>query len=184
MRLEQQLTDANLLTPTGTASNIPLFVPKARQEHLTRVNGQLWLAAPESLRVNPTTTGGLRSISLSEAGAGFTSLRGDRFPNTRPALAFAFTDQPTDLSLSVERRKPFITAKQRVQVNIDSGVVRFESLIIYDILYSGVPALRLDVPAELVGQSATRLAVFANRPSRLLQLTYLLVMLPGNGWAK
>ena len=152
LRLEQPLSDANLLTPTGTAALIPLIVPKAKQEHLSRVTGRLLLATPESLRINPTTINGLRPISLSEATAGLNSLRGDRFPNAQVALAYAFTDQAADLALSVERRKPFITAKQRVLVSVESGVVRFESLIVYDILYSGVNTLRLDVPAELVGE--------------------------------
>ncbi len=152
LRLEQRLTDANLLTPTGTAANVPLIVPRAKQEHLTRVNGRFLLATPESLRINPTTTNGLRPISLSEATTGLSSLRGNRFPNSRLALAFAFTDQTADIALSAERRKPFITAKQRVLVSVDSGVVRYESLILYDILYSGVNSLRLDVPTELVGE--------------------------------
>ena len=152
LRLEQRLNDVNLLTPTGTSSNIPLVVPRAKQEHLSRVTGRLLLATPESLRVNPATLSGLRPISLSEATAGLNSLRGDRFPTSRLALAYAFTDQAADMALSVERRKPFITAKQRVLVSVDSGVVRFESLIVYDILYSGVNTLRLDVPAELVGE--------------------------------
>lgn len=152
LRLEQRLNDVNLLTPTGTSSTIPLVVPCAKQEHLSRVTGRLLLATPESLRVNPAALNGLRPISLSEATAGLNSLRGDRFPTSRLALAYAFTDQAADMALSVERRKPFITAKQRVLVSVDSGVVRFESLIVYDILYSGVSTLRLDVPAELVGE--------------------------------
>ncbi len=152
LRLEQPLNDANLLTPTGTSSNIPLVVPQPKQEHLSRVTGRLLLATPESLRVNPTTSQGLRPISLSEAAAGLASLRGDRFPKSNVALAYAFTDQAANMALSVERRKPFITAKQRVLVSVDSGVVRFESLIVYDILYSGVNTLRLDIPAELVGE--------------------------------
>lgn len=152
LRLEQRLSDANLLTPTGTAAKIALAIPKAKQEHLSRVTGRLLLATPESLRVNPTTINGLRPISLSEATTGLNSLRGDRFPNSRLALAYAYTDQAIEIALSVERRKPFITARQRTLVSVDSGVVRFESLIIYDILYSGVSSLRLDVPAELIGQ--------------------------------
>ncbi len=149
VRLEQRLTDANLLTPTGTATTVPLLVPLPKQEHLSRVTGRLLLATPESLRINPTALNGLRPISLTEAAAGLNSLRGDRFPNSRVALAFAYTDQVANVALSAERRKPFITARQRVLVSVDSGVVRFESLIVYDILYSGVSSLRLDVPAEL-----------------------------------
>ncbi len=52
LRLEQRLSDANLLAPTGTAAKRTLVVPKAKQEHLSRVTGRLLLATPESLRLN------------------------------------------------------------------------------------------------------------------------------------
>lgn len=149
LRLEQRLTDANLLTPTGTPANIPVVVPRANQEHLSRVNGRLLLSAPESLRINPQATTGLRAISLSEATTGLQSLREGRFPSTRLALAFAFTDQAANFNLSAERRKPYVTAQQRMLVSVDSGVVRFQSMILYDILYSGVNSLRVDVPSDI-----------------------------------
>lgn len=152
LRLEQRLDDANLLTPTGTASNIPMAVPRASQEHVNRVTGRLLLYTPESLRVNPTDLDGLRAISLSEASAGMQSMRGGRFPTTQPTLAFAYTDQAASVKLSVERRKPHVTARQRLMVSVDSGVVRYQSLIIYDIQYSGVKSLRLDVPADIAAE--------------------------------
>jgi hypothetical protein len=51
--------------------------------------------------------------------------------------------------MGAERRKSQVTARQRMVVRIDSGVVRYESLVFYDILYSGVKSLRIDVPADI-----------------------------------
>lgn len=149
LQLEKRLSIPDLLAPTGSTSNIPLGVPMARQENLTRVNGRLLLSAPESLRVNPTGLNGLRAISFSDAMAGSASQRGGRFPATRPILSFAFNDQPAGLVLSAERRRPQVTVKQRLMTSVDSGVVRFQALLIYDILYSSVNELRLDVPSEI-----------------------------------
>lgn len=149
VQLEKRLDDANLLSPTGSASTISIPVPRARPESVMRATGRMALYAPESLRINPTETTGLRAISLSEAMSGVQTLQRSRFPNAQPALSFAFTDQSAQLTLSVERRKPHITARQRLNVSVDSGVAKFQSLIIYDILYSGVASLRLDVPAEI-----------------------------------
>ncbi len=149
LQLEQRLQDANLLTPTGSASTIDLSVPKVSQAFVTRTQGRLILSAPESLRVNPASSDGLRAISLTEGYQGFESQKANRFPTTRAISAFAFTDQPSKLSLSVERRKPYIEAQQLLKVNVESGVVRFESRIDFSILHSGVNSLRLDIPADI-----------------------------------
>ena len=152
VRLQRRLSDANLLTPTGIASTVSLGVPLAKQAFVQRVDGRLIVHAPESLRLNPATITGLRSIAFSEAYQSTPSVRDNRFPTTRPTLAFAFSDQATQLELSVERRKSQVTARQRMVVRIDSGVVRYESLIFFDILYSGVKSLRIDVPADIAGE--------------------------------
>ena len=149
LRMQQRLNDPNLLTPTGTASTIQLALPQAKQAFVQRAEGRVILHSPESLRVNPSATTGLRAISFSEAYQGQVSVRENRFPLTRPTLAFAFSEQAAQLDLSAERRKSQVTARQRMVVRIDSGVVRYESMIFYDILYSGVKSLRVDVPANI-----------------------------------
>jgi hypothetical protein len=108
--------------------------------------------APESLRVNPASATGLRAIAFSEAYQALQSTRDNRFPATRPTLAFAFADQAAQLDLSAERRKSQVTARQRMLVRIDSGVVQYEAKIFFDILYSGVKSLRIDVPAEIAAE--------------------------------
>ncbi len=147
--LQQRLNDANLLTPTGTASTLSLSLPQAKQANMTRAEGRFVLHSPESLRLNPTSTAGLRAISFSDVYQGLPSLRENRFPSTRPALAFGFSDQSAQLDISAERRKSYVTARQRMVARLDSGVARFESKIFYEILYSGVKSLRIDVPASV-----------------------------------
>lgn len=149
VRMQQRLNDPNLLTPTGSASTIQLALPQAKQAYIQRAEGRVVVHVPESLRVNPTATTGLRAIAFSEAYQGQVSNRENRFPLTRPTLAFAFSDQAAQLDLSAERRKSQVTARQRMVVRIDSGIVRYESTIFYDILYSGVKSLRVDVPADI-----------------------------------
>ena len=149
VRMQQRLNEANLLTPTGSASTIQFVLPQAKQAYIQRADGRLIVHAPESLRVNPASTNGLRSVAFSEAYRTLPSTRDDRFLSTRPALAFAFSDQLAALTLSAERRQSQVTARQRMLVRIDSGIVRYESKIFYDIRYSGVKSLRIDVPTEI-----------------------------------
>src|SRR5205085_1952044 len=112
--------------------------------------------AHEGLRVEPSKTDGARAISLSEARANGFTLRDGRFPQCRDTLAFAFQQQATDLSLGVSRRKAQITAAQLLTVKIEGGVVKYDAQFTYNILFSGVPSLRIDVPAELAQGSRLR----------------------------
>lgn len=149
VELERKLDDVNLLSPTGESSTVAFNVPQTSQPFLVRSSGKLLVHSPESLRVNPTDSPGLRVISLSEALVGLQSTVATRYPETRPAMSFAFGDQAASLSLAVERRKPHVTARQRLEVSVDSGVVRYQARFFYDILYSGVKSLRIDVPKEI-----------------------------------
>ena len=152
VELFQRLDDPNLLAPTGHMSNLALPLPRVAPEGVEQSTGRLIVYAPESLRVHPSTQKGVRSISLSEALEGSASMRDGRFPKSREVLVFAYTRQPVDLVLGVGRRKPFITARQLLVARIQSGVIQYEATLDYDIRYSSVKQLRLDVPAELAGR--------------------------------
>ncbi|MCX7591650.1 MAG: hypothetical protein N2255_08490, partial [Kiritimatiellae bacterium] len=53
---------------------------------------------------------------------------------------------------AVQRRAPHVTARQFVVANLEAGVVKYEASFFYDVLYSGVKFLRLDVPASLASE--------------------------------
>ncbi len=150
VELQKDLQEPNLLSPTGTAAEIPLPVPQVVAGSVERATGRLLISAPESLRVNPAKMDGLRSISFKEAVEGMipTAPRQSVAPG-RPVLAFAFTQEPIELRLAAERRKPQVTVQQVLVARIEQGVVKYEASFHYTILYSGVKSLRIDVPANL-----------------------------------
>ena len=174
--LEKRLDDANLLGPTGKTSEIPLSIPRVAPETIERTNGRLVIYAPESLRANPAKQSGLRSVSLAEALAGMQAPSNPPPPNQplpnqpgggptapyQPAVnqpaggravsSFVFTKAPVEVSLQVERRRPYVTAAQLLLAKVDPGVVKYEATFYYDIRYSGVKNLRIDVPAELAAE--------------------------------
>jgi len=152
VELLQRLEDPNLLTPTGSASDIALPLARVAPEGVEQSTGRLIVYAPESLRVNPSKQDGVQSISFAEALEGSASTRNSRFGQAREVLAFAYTREPVDLVMAVERRKPYITARQFLLSRIKSGVVEYEARFFYDIRYSSVKSLRLDVPAELASE--------------------------------
>ncbi len=149
VELQKRLDDANLLGPTGKTSDVPLQLPRVAPETIERTSGRLVVYAPESLRVNPGKQIGLRSVSLAEAMAGAMQTPVNHPTAARPVSTFVYTKAPVELSLLVERRKPYVTVGQLLVAKVDPGVAKYEATFFYDIRYSGVKNLRIDVPADL-----------------------------------
>ena len=144
VRLHQALREPDLLAPTGKAARILPPLPRARD--VERESGRLVVYAPESLRITPVETKGLRTVSHNEAVQGMRSTRG---AGQRPVLSFAYAQEAVALGLDAERRKPYVTVGQLLIARIEAGVVKYTATFFYDIRYSGVKALRIDVPAAL-----------------------------------
>ncbi|MFV1967101.1 MAG: hypothetical protein ACC628_16865 [Pirellulaceae bacterium] len=149
VRLQKSLSDPNLLTPTGEASEIPFSLPRVLSQ-VEHVSGRVIVYAPSSLLVNPRQTSGLRNISFAEALQGVQSLRGDQFTGLREVLAYAYTEAPLELTAAIQRRKPYVTARQLLTARIESGVVKYDANFFFDVQYSEVKSLRIDVPQDLV----------------------------------
>lgn len=151
VQLEKSLNDPNLLSPTGTASKLPVPLPRATSTDVEFAQGAVVVNAPESLHINPADDTGLRSISFPEA---FQTI-----PATppsgkalQPVLAYAFAKGAAQLSVTAERRRPQVTVSQLVGAEIASGVVKYQVTFFYDIRYSGVKSLRVDVPTALAAE--------------------------------
>jgi hypothetical protein len=152
VELHRRLEEADLLTPTGNSAAVPVPVPRIAPEGIERATGRVIVYAPESLRVNPTKTEGLRSISFQEALSGMSTARPTPPGGARAVLAFAFAQEAATLDLAAERRRPQVTARQLLTARIEAGVARYEATFFYDIRYSGVKSLRIDIPADLAGE--------------------------------
>ena len=141
----------------GKAARLELTMPAPAPHTAERSAGRLVVYAPESLRVNPDKTVGLRSISFKEAFEGIRSAgtTSDKPPiamggvSEQPVLAFAYGDEPAALTLAAERRKPQVTVRQLLVARVEEGVVKYDFTFFYNVLYSGVKSLRIDVPAEV-----------------------------------
>ncbi len=148
VELFKQLSDPNLLSPTGQTSKLELPLPRTALS-VDGTNGRLVVYAPESLRINPDQLAGLRSVPIAEAMQGVESQRAGRFPLSREVLAFVYTQDPATLSISTERRKPQVSVRQFLTARIEAGVVKYEATFYFDVQYSSVKTLRIDVPTAL-----------------------------------
>jgi len=128
---------------------LPLPRVSATKE-IERSVGRLLVYAPENLSINPVKTDGVQSLSFAEVLQDTASTRDGRFGPAREVLAYAYTQAPVDLNLSVERRKPDVSVRQLLLARVEAGVIKYEAAFFYEIRYSSVKSLRLDVPAALV----------------------------------
>jgi hypothetical protein len=152
VELTKRQEDANLLAPTGQVSTLTLPMPRVNPTTVSRTAGRMILHAPESLRITPSDLVGLRTISVSEALAVVPSTRDGRFPLLAQLAAFAYTQEAAKLTAQAERRKPYIEARQLLAVNVESGVIKYDAKFFFDIRFSGVKTLRIDVPQTLAGK--------------------------------
>ncbi|MCH5373253.1 MAG: hypothetical protein JJ992_04710, partial [Planctomycetes bacterium] len=142
VELQRRLEDPNLVSPTGQSSSIPLPLARVAPEGIEQSTGRLIVYAPESLRVNPSQQQGVLSISVAEALEGSESTRKGRFPTTREVLAYAYTTEPVDLALNVERRKPYITCRQLLVSRVEAEALVGKAEASYSRQSRTVPVVR------------------------------------------
>ena len=156
LQLQRSLNEPNLLTPTGEMVPVQWSIPRAVNPFITRLTGHLVVYAPESLRVTPVRSDGMRVVSTSEAIVTVPSTRDGKYPILRETLSLAHAEQPVSIEVSVERRKPMVTVRQLLSARVESGVVKYDATFFYDVRYSGIRSVRIDIPTDLVGQIRNR----------------------------
>ena len=140
---------ARLADPDGQGGEDPARAPADRPGHgAARRRPARGLRAAEPAREprgRQSRCGRFRSRRRSRAcppaaGIGRTCSRSSLTPSPR--------SRPS-LTLAAERRKPQVTIGQLLVARIEDDAVKYEATFFYDILYSGVKSLRIDVPTAI-----------------------------------
>jgi hypothetical protein len=152
VELERRVDDANLLSPTGQASQLQISPPRVSEDSVQRSAGYLVVYAPESLRIAVDQLDGLRNVAFEEAFKSIPSVRDDRFADVRPVQAFAFSDAAAMAQFSAQRRQPQVSIRQLLISRVEPGAIKYEALFFYDIRYSAVKELRIDIPAAVAAR--------------------------------
>ncbi|HUT95444.1 MAG TPA: hypothetical protein VMY37_38675, partial [Thermoguttaceae bacterium] len=153
VQLEKDLDEPDLLTPAGKA-DVPLAIPQVAPDSVERASGRLVVYATENLLVNPVEDEpeGFRSITTGTAIEGMEPAPGRDRSTVHPVKAYAYTQKRGQLVLRAERRKPLVRVRQLLIARIEHGSVNYEATFFYDILYSSVNSLRIDVPKEVAAE--------------------------------
>jgi hypothetical protein len=147
IELRRSIDEIALRDPNVAAAELSLDVPRAVTETESS-QGRLVVYAPESLRTIPRALAGIRNISFDEAFDELGSSRGNRFAGLRPVLAYVYQARTAVLQLDVQLRKPQISVRQLLMSRVEPGVIKYTAKFFYDVRFSGVRQLRIDVPAE------------------------------------
>tara|TARA_B110000263_G_scaffold86490_1_gene75576 strand:- start:2917 stop:6597 length:3681 start_codon:yes stop_codon:yes gene_type:complete len=149
--VEKVRTDVNLLTPTGEASEYTFSLPRIVAASVEHVQGNVTVLAPEGLRVTPVDTAGGQSVAISEVQPSIAGLvQVSRVASSLAVHAFRYANESFNPTFSVERRQPQIEVGQLVIADVQSGIINHSVTLAYDVRYSGVKKLRLDVPTSLI----------------------------------
>ena len=149
IQMRRKLDDPNLLTPTGSASNIAIPIPRSAGEYLQWIEGMVSINAPESLRINPTEKNGVRDGVASELRSKWPDSSRGQYPTLSEVLVLAHAMEPASVALAVERKKPFVTVRQMLDAMVEPGAVKFTSTLFTKVQYSSLASLRIDVPESL-----------------------------------
>ena len=172
--LSKRLSEPDLQTPTGREVELALSVPRVAASGVERQTSRLVIYAPEALDVTPKPVDGVGSAPIHEACQGIKAAGEGRSKGGSPVAAFVLEPGAPALPLTVQRRQPYTVARQLLITRLRPGVVTYQSRIHYDIRYSGVERLRIDVPVEYAGQirnntSGVRVETLAPQPDDVAQ---------------
>ncbi len=156
---------------TSNRQNVPTMkwrfaMPTIRDLSVADVNHTLIVLAPERLQVSVeandaivaspaevylNTTPTENSGTVRSPIPPMISISNDPADSKRvvPVAAFLVGRTPTTMEITAVPRKPQISVRQFLKAYVDEGQVQYEATFFYDIRYSGVSQLRLEVPASI-----------------------------------
>ena len=153
LTLRRELSEPALLLHGQKPAELSIAVPRLGSENIDQENGRLSVSAPPHLRIVPVRSENLRSVDVGSdapvpiAPADSPSLR------VQPVLAYSYSApaaQPL-LLLAADRRPPHSTVTQHISLSVVSGnQLNVECVLNVDVQYSGIKALQIGVPKDLL----------------------------------
>ncbi|MDR0703587.1 MAG: hypothetical protein LBF88_01215 [Planctomycetaceae bacterium] len=144
----KQFNEPDLQSPTGKSVDIPIILPSLSKGIAEKSDGKLLLCAKNMFRINPADIEGLQQISLQQLQSPAWHIPIDNDAQ----LGFLVADSDAKLTLRAERRQPQLTLRELRTVRIDEGSIKNEAKFYYEILFSTIKSLRIDVPEKLSGR--------------------------------
>ncbi len=140
--------DKNLTEPTGESSEYVVNVPRVDAETVERVDGNIVVYAPLSLRVVSKDVVGARAVPILDAFKTVPLVVGIQ-SQMQTKHSYEYSAEDFRGTFEITRRQPEVNVDQLLHVDVQSGSVSYTAEFNYQVLYSGVKLLRVDVPTSL-----------------------------------
>lgn len=137
----QKLPDPGLVDANAAPLPVTLDWPRVPAEFVESFQGQLVLSAPESLElsVDSATTNQFRNQAVDVAPRSGTGVQ---------QFTYDFPEGVTTFGLLASVRRPQVFVDQLSTVAIESGLWRYTVDLDYDVRFSPVQDLRVDIPQD------------------------------------
>ena len=141
----QKLPDPGLVDANAAPLPVTLDWPRVPADFVESFQGQLLLTAPESLElsVDSATTNQFRNQAMDGAPSSGAGVQ--RF-------TYEFPEGVTTFGLLASVRRPQVFVDQINTVAIESGLWRYTVDLDYDVRFSPVQELRVDIPQDLASR--------------------------------
>jgi len=153
LTLQRDLSEPALLLHGQKPADLSIAVPRLGGENIDQENGRLSVSAPPHLRIVPLRSENLRSIDVNSDAPAPIAAADRSSPRVQPVLAYSYSApaaQPL-LLLAADRRPPHSTVTQHISLAVVSGnQLNVECVLNIDVQYSGIKALPLGVPIDLL----------------------------------
>ena len=148
LSLLRRLIEPALLQPNAGEVSLEIGLPRAHEEGVESQKGVVeWNEHAALQRLKADTTG-LEYKGAQEAApeAVWTQPLAGR---AVPSGYFFHSHQPARVSIALKRRAPYVAVGQLMEVSLESGRAQYRDTFHYQVSYSGVRQLRIDVPQAL-----------------------------------
>jgi hypothetical protein len=136
-----------LQSATGKSVDLPVTLPMLSKGIAEKYDRKLLICAEPAFRISPINSEGFQSISLQQLQSPAWHLN-----TSFGQFGFLVADSAATLTLHAERRQPQLTLRELRTVRIDEGSIKNEAKFYYEILFSTIKSLRIDVPEKLSGR--------------------------------
>lgn len=140
IKTTQAIPGAGLVDFEADPSSMTLRWPQLAPSFSKSIRGQVVLTAPDRLNVvvDNTNQVNFRSIEPTTAFV---------IPDTNPQrFAYEYVVETNGLELRASLRRPRVFVDQVTSVSVESGLLRYQADLDYDVRFSAVPDFRIDVP--------------------------------------
>jgi hypothetical protein len=138
----QALADPGIVSAEAAPTPVSLRWPQLPTGVAQSLKGQVLLTAPESFNVVIEREAQASLRSIDPATLDVSSGSAQRF-------AYEFVAEFAGLDLSASLRRPQVFVDQITSVSVEAGLLRYAVDLDYDVRYSAVGDLRIDVPTAL-----------------------------------